>query len=251
MGSDTKYPAFFIAVSPLKGVTMKRQENEFKILESSIIPIYEGKCITGGGEHEQLVNARELHGWLEVGRDFTTWIKDKIEKYGYLDGHDFSPVLVKSSVGRPATEYIFRLDVAKEIAMVENNDKGRMVRRYFIEAEKRYQNLKLIHARSKAERRLFTDVLKEVLPESPNKKWAYKYYTDLVYKIVTGKNAKQLRELYGLSQDDSVRDKLNPQELREDINFERIIESLLELGHNYDNIKDFISKSAIQTISPG
>jgi predicted patatin/cPLA2 family phospholipase len=134
--------------------------------------------------------------------------------------------------------------------MVENNDKGRMVRRYFIEAEKRYNDLKLIHARSKAERRLFTDVLKETLPESPNKKWAYKYYTDLVYKIVTGKNAKQLRELYGLSQDDNVRSKLSPQELREVMNFERIIESLLELGHNYDNIKDIVSAPALKAITP-
>ncbi len=224
---------------------MKKQSNELKVLEQSIIPIYEGKCITGGPEHEQLVNARELHGWLEIETRFDMWISRRIEDYGFILGQDFCTILSKSTGGRPATEYILRLDMAKEIAMVENNNKGRMVRKYFIEAEKRYRDLKIIHARSRAERRLFTDVLKEMLPESPNKKWAYKYYTDLVYKIVTGKNAKQLRELYGLSKDDSVRSVLAPQELREVISYERIIESLLELGKEYDNIKDVLTNPSM------
>ncbi len=92
--------------------------------------------------------------------------------------------------GSNRIDYIITMDTAKEMAMLERNEMGKMVRRYFIEAEKRYRELKIIRARSKAERRLFTEILKEVLPESPNKKWAYKQFTDLVYKHVTGYNAK-------------------------------------------------------------
>jgi len=98
--------------------------------------------------------ARDLHAVLEVGKDFSTWIKDRIEKYGFTEGEDFivkldspdlaiqedgfSPDLVKTSSqgGRPAIDYHLTLDMAKELAMIENNPKGREVRRYFIRVEK-------------------------------------------------------------------------------------------------------------------
>jgi phage anti-repressor protein len=226
---------------------MKKPENEMKLLEQSIVPIYEGKSITETCQTEQLVNARELHEFLEVRKDFTTWVKDRIDKYGFSENQDYILTFTKTGERGNVTkhDYILRLDVAKEIAMVENNDKGKMVRRYFIEAEKRFREEKLTRARSKAERRLFTDVLKEVLPESPNKKWAYKYFTDLVYKIVTGKNAKQLRELHGLSKDDSVRACLSQQEIKEVMNYERIIESLLEFGQDYEGVKTVLSNPSL------
>ena len=90
-------------------------------------------------EGKQTVNARELHAFLEVGRDFSSWIKQRIEKYDFIDGEDFSPVLVKSITGRPATEYRLSIHMAKEIAMVENNEQGKKARRYFIEVEKQYK----------------------------------------------------------------------------------------------------------------
>ena len=136
------------------------------------------------------------------------------------------------------------MDTAKEIAMVENNEKGRMVRRYFIEAEKRYRELKIIRARSKAERRLFTDILKEVLPESPHKSWRYKQFTDLIYKHVTGYNAKQLREMYDKPTDFNVRELLTPQQLREVIRYEGIIQGLLQLGQDYDGVKAILDNPA-------
>jgi anti-repressor protein len=48
---------------------------------------------------EQTVNARDLHEALAVKRDFSTWIKDRIEKYGFVEGEDFSPNLGKSTGG--------------------------------------------------------------------------------------------------------------------------------------------------------
>lgn len=221
---------------------------EMKVIEQSIVPIYEKNCIDGSHLHEQVVDARELWTVLSVGRDFSHWVKERLEAIGAVENLDYC-LLAKTGEqkgrgGANRIDYIVTLDTAKEMAMLERNDMGKMVRRYFIEAEKRYRELKIIRARAKAERRLFTDILKEVLPESPNKKWAYKQYTDLVYKHVTGYNAKQLREMYDKPKDFNVRELLTPQQLREVIRYESIINGLLQLGQDYQGVKAILENPA-------
>lgn len=93
---------------------------------------------------EMLCNARDLHTFLNVGRKFNTWIKDRIKQYGFCKDQDF--IVVKnlsvpklgSSKSRQQVmiDYHITLDMAKELAMIENNEQGRKVRRYFIECEK-------------------------------------------------------------------------------------------------------------------
>lgn len=95
-----------------------------------------------GDETQQTVNARELHSFLEVGKDFSTWIKDRIEKYGFVEDVDYvkidSPKMGNQKGGdRRSIEYYISLSMGKEIGMVERTEKGREVRRYFIECEKR------------------------------------------------------------------------------------------------------------------
>lgn len=221
--------------------------DEMKVIEKSIVPIYEKNCIDGSNFHEQVVNARELWKALGSKQEFANWIKNRIESYGFQENSDyisFDEVIKRATGATTKKEYLLTLDTAKEIAMVENNEKGRMVRRYFIEAEKRYRELKIIRARSKAERRLFTDILKEVLPESPHKNWRYKQFTDLVYKHVTGYNAKQLREMYDKPKDFNVRELFTPQQLREVIRYESIIQGLLQLGQDYNGVKAILDNPA-------
>lgn len=220
---------------------------EMKVLEKSIVPIYEKNCIDGSNFHEQVINARELWEALGSKQEYANWIKNRLSSYGFQENVDyisFDKVIKRETGATTRREYILSLDTAKEIAMVENNESGRMIRRYFIEAEKRYRELKIIRARSKAERRLFTDILKEVLPESPNKKWAYKQYTDLIYRHVTGYNAKQLRELYGKPKEFNVRELLTPQQLKEVIKYESIIQGLLQLGQDYHGVKAILDNPA-------
>lgn len=92
----------------------------------------------------ETVSARELHNFLESKRDFPTWFKDRIEKYGFIEGQDFTTISGKSKIGRPSIEYYISLDMAKELSMVENNDKGRQARQYFIEVEKKVKNIEYV-----------------------------------------------------------------------------------------------------------
>lgn len=102
-------------------------------MTQQLIPVFNGEL---DGRAQQLCDARDLHTFLGVGRDFSNWIKGRIEQYGFVEGEDFSPILAKSTGGRPGMEYHLTLDTAKELAMVENNDQGRQVRRYFIAMER-------------------------------------------------------------------------------------------------------------------
>ncbi|CDO46349.1 antA/AntB antirepressor family protein [Bartonella henselae] len=92
------------------------------------------------GDIVQTVNARELHAFLEIGKDFSTWIKDRINKYNLLENQDylvFTNFGENLQGGRPSKDYHLTLSVAKELSMVENNKKGREARLYFIECERR------------------------------------------------------------------------------------------------------------------
>ncbi|MFS1584038.1 MAG: antA/AntB antirepressor family protein, partial [Candidatus Arsenophonus phytopathogenicus] len=97
------------------------------------------------GELIQAVNARNLHAFLEVGKDFTTWIKDRINQYGFVENQDYIIVENLSSPKsgsaksrqRPMRDYHISFDMAKELSMVERNKKGKQARQYFIECERR------------------------------------------------------------------------------------------------------------------
>ena len=96
---------------------------------SALIPIRED-------DGRQAVSGRDLHAFLGLGRDYTTWFKSMVE-YGFTEGEDFTPVRVESSGGRPGADHVLTLDMAKELAMIQRTDKGKQARQYFIEVEKR------------------------------------------------------------------------------------------------------------------
>lgn len=109
---------------------------------AALIPVFSG---TIDGQAVQLCCARVLHTFMNVKRDFTTWIKGRIAKFGFVAGEDFvivenlsSPDLVSAKARtQKLTDYHLTLDMAKELSMVENNAKGREARRYFIACERK------------------------------------------------------------------------------------------------------------------
>lgn len=100
-----------------------------------------------GHEEVQSINARELHEQLQSKQQFGDWIRNRLETYGFVDWEDFIINLWKTSKlgGRPKKDYILTLDTAKEIAMVENNEQGRKIRKYLIQIEKEYREQKTSH----------------------------------------------------------------------------------------------------------
>ncbi len=108
-----------------------------QLLENELVPVY----MTDKGE--RVVYGTELYECLGSKRQYTDWIKERFSDCDVVENDDFQSFSQKSEKGgRPKTEYIIKLDIAKEMAMLERNDKGKQVRRYFIEVEKRYKENK-------------------------------------------------------------------------------------------------------------
>ncbi len=112
-----------------------------------LIPVTPG---TLNGQTAQLVDARLLHDFLGVGRDFTTWIKERIAEFSFTDGEDFITVSIPPIRGAgnrgKRVDYFLTLDMAKELAMVERTSKGRQARRYFIDCERQLHRLQQVQS---------------------------------------------------------------------------------------------------------
>jgi len=115
-------------------------------MNTTLIPTVSGSL---DGQTQALVNARDLHQFLESKQHFADWIKNRINEYGFTQDVDFLGVhtVMSTEAGffgrreKTVTDYHLSLDMAKELCMVERNDKGRHARRYFIEMEKQAKAL--------------------------------------------------------------------------------------------------------------
>ena len=96
---------------------------------------------------EPIVSGRELHEVLGVESNYTTWFNRMCE-YGLTENIDFLPILEKSTGGRPEQNHAIKLDMAKEIAMIQRNEQGKKVRQYFIQVEKDFNSPEKIMARA-------------------------------------------------------------------------------------------------------
>lgn len=102
---------------------------------------------------QQLVSGRELHKFLEVGTRYDTWINRIIEKYNFIENKDFIVVAQKraSNEIKGYTEFddhLMSLNMAKEISMVANTEKGKLARQYFIKCEEAWNSPEMILARA-------------------------------------------------------------------------------------------------------
>jgi anti-repressor protein len=115
---------------------------------------------------KKAVNARDLHERLEVTTRFNDWIARRIAEYDFREGEDFYSKLSKSIRGRPATEYILTLDMAKELAMLENNEKGREIRRYLIRIEEAWNSPEAVSNRL-SEMHLNAERVRQQIADTP------------------------------------------------------------------------------------
>ncbi|HFQ6266516.1 TPA: phage antirepressor KilAC domain-containing protein [Listeria monocytogenes] len=108
--------------------------SNLQVIANDMLPVLENE------KGEKFVDARMLHEKLLVNTRFNDWISRMIGNYGYENGLDFYSTLSKTN-GRPSTNYFLTLDTAKELSMVQNNEMGRAIRKYFIEVEKQARKL--------------------------------------------------------------------------------------------------------------
>jgi hypothetical protein plarl_21461 len=96
---------------------------------------------------EPVISGRALHEFLEVKTSYKDWFPRMVE-YGFTEGTDFCSILSESTGGRPATDHAIKLDMAKELAMIQRTEKGKQARQYFIQIEKDYNSPEKIMARA-------------------------------------------------------------------------------------------------------
>ena len=97
--------------------------------------------ITQNENNDQVVSGRELHEFLGVKTRYNDWFEDMV-KYGFTENVDFigfTEKRVKPQGGRPSVDHALKLDMAKEISMIQRNEKGKQARQYFIQVEKEYK----------------------------------------------------------------------------------------------------------------
>lgn len=106
--------------------------------------------VTVNENHEPVVSGRQLHEALGVKTEYRKWF-GRMAEYGFEENQDFARVTQKCPTPgglQDMTDHIIKLDMAKEIAMIQRTDKGKEVRQYFIQVEKDFNSPEKIMARA-------------------------------------------------------------------------------------------------------
>ena len=106
---------------------------ELKVIENELVPVYE----TSTGD--KVVYGSELHAVLEVKTPYKDWSTRRLNDIDAIENEDFQAAQICAPSGQTKKDHIIKLDSAKEMAMLERNEKGKQVRRYFIQVEKKYK----------------------------------------------------------------------------------------------------------------
>lgn len=150
---------------------------------------------------EPIVSGRMLHEFLEVKTQYKDWFPRMVE-YGFIEDLDFSSILSESTGGRPKQDHAIKLDMAKEIAMIQRTDKGKQARQYFIQVEKDYNSPEKIMARAlqiaqqelstlRLENKVQSQQIAELAPKAT--------YYDLVLQCNSLLSVTEIAKDYGMS----------------------------------------------------
>lgn len=99
------------------------------------------------GSGDIIVSGRELHAFLEITTPYTIWF-DRMSGYGFVEGQDFITKMLESTGGRPKQDHHIKLDMAKELSMIQRTERGKQARQYFIHVEKLWNSPEMIVQRA-------------------------------------------------------------------------------------------------------
>ncbi|TKJ94582.1 antA/AntB antirepressor family protein [Erwinia persicina] len=232
---------------------------------AAIVPIISGQI---GGRETNIVSAKALHKALGVGNDFSTWLKLRIDEYDFTLGADFvvfdsseyrnqstnseqvnAGWKTKRGGDRRSKDYGLALGMAKELAMVERNEQGRAVRRYFIQCEEALQlSAPAIAAKYRRQLKarigaanMFTPMCAalEAVRAEQGKQTLPRHYSNesnMIARIVLGGlTAKQWAQVNGIAGE--PRDAMNAVQLEHLTYLEGTNTTLIDMGMAYDQRK--------------
>lgn len=175
----------------------------------------------------------------EFSEDGIAMVKvNDIQQMGICEGHSV-PSKTRKLTLLPKRA-VLRLGM-----LLTESEVAKTVRNYLLNleevAEPDQKEWSLQRELSKAKRRTVTDAIRDYIEESPNKRWQYKHFTDLVYRKIFGKSAKELRLEMCVRDNDQLRDNLTAHELEVLEKAEVFIAGMIMAGYQYAEIKAKIS----------
>lgn len=153
----------------------------------------------------------------------------------------------KDSSGKSNKEYLITRDGFTILAMGYTGEKAMRFKESYIKQfnamEKALQGKLIEREKGIAVRQSLTKALQQSAENERMHGHAYSTYTNCIYKVLFGKNTRQLREEFGISKKDNLRDYLSAEELKAIQSMECLVSGLVDCGWGYDQIKEFIQKN--------
>ena len=210
-------------------------------------------------DNDGYTTAKKLFVWLELDKThYARWVKENITENPFAGENEFSPYRAKTTKqgGRPSEDYKITASLAKRISMAAKSERGEQARNYFIGCEQALA--KLVEERHKTEmerakgiavRQALTKAIQQSGENDRMHNHAYSAYTDLIYKSIFGKTARQFREEAGVDKKENLRDCVSKEDLQKIQNAEMLVSSLIGYGWGYSEIKGFIMDKSISRIT--
>ena len=170
----------------------------------------------------------------------------RLSKYKAENGHQYRmyemdrdgfSLLVMGFTGEKALKW--KLDYINAFNTMENE-----LKRIYTER----QQWQIERDKGVVIRHILTDTIKMKISDSPHKRFAYPNYTNLIYRTIFGKSAKELETEYEVKPRENLRDFFTGEDLSKVQSMEMLISSLINCGWGYEKIKDFVQENTVQMI---
>lgn len=198
---------------------------------------------------------------LDVAETFEKNHRDVMESIRNIESTistaEFSALFIlgsyKASNGKPNPMYVMTRDGFTLLAMGYTGEKAMQFKLAYIKQFNAMEELlkgKLIEReKGIAVRQSITKALQQSAENERMHGHAYSTYTNCIYKVLFGKNAKQLREELGIGTNENLRDHLTLEELRAIQSMECLVSGLVDCGWGYEQVKDFIQQNNTMRIA--
>lgn len=192
---------------------------------------------------------------LDVAETFEKNHRDVMESIRNIESNistaEFSALFFldsyKASNGKSNPMYLMTRDGFTLLVMGYTGEKAMRFKLAYIKQfnamEKALQGKLIEREKGIAVRQSLTKALQQSAENERMHGHAYSTYTNCIYKVLFGKNAKQLRQTLGIGPKDNLRDYLSAEELRAVQSMECLVSGLVDCGWGYDQIKEFIQQN--------